>query len=83
MLKTRHDVYRGRRSVLAARHGKERAVSRAFSAALGVDLAVPANLDPDCFGNVLKEALPEERQSRFLPFMLGGASYAGLLIFAG
>lgn len=31
----------------------------------------------------LKEELPEERQSRFLPFVLGDAVYAGLLIFAG
>ncbi len=33
--------------------------------------------------NVLKEELPEERESRFLPFMLGGAIYAALLIFSG
>jgi hypothetical protein len=31
----------------------------------------------------LKEELPEERQSRFLSFVLGDAVYAGLLIFAG
>lgn len=30
--------------------------------------------------NVLKEELPEERQSRFLPFALGAASYAFLLL---
>lgn len=30
--------------------------------------------------NVLKEELPEERESRFLPFLLGAAAYAGLLI---
>ncbi len=29
--------------------------------------------------NVLKEELPEERESRFWPFALGAASYAGLL----
>ena len=29
--------------------------------------------------NVLKEELPEERESRFLPFLLGGAGYAALL----
>jgi hypothetical protein len=28
-----------------------------------------------------EEELPEERQSRFLPFMLGAAVYAALLIF--
>lgn len=30
--------------------------------------------------NVLKEELPEERQSRFLPFALGAALYAALLL---
>lgn len=30
--------------------------------------------------NVLKEELPEERQSRFLPFLFGSAGYAMLLI---
>ncbi|HEX2140112.1 MAG TPA: hypothetical protein VHG33_10410 [Woeseiaceae bacterium] len=30
--------------------------------------------------NVLKEELPEERQSRFWPFALGGAAYAALLV---
>ena len=30
--------------------------------------------------NVLKEELPEERQSRFVPFLAGSAGYAGLLI---
>jgi hypothetical protein len=30
--------------------------------------------------NVLKEELPEERQSRFWPFVLGGAGYAALLL---
>jgi len=30
--------------------------------------------------NVLKEELPEERESRFLPFVLGTIGYAGLLI---
>ncbi len=30
--------------------------------------------------NVLKEELPEERQSRFLPFLLGAAAYAALLV---
>lgn len=30
--------------------------------------------------NVLKEELPEERRSRFLPFALGAAGYAGLLL---
>ena len=30
--------------------------------------------------NVLKEELPEERESRFLPFFLGGAGYAALLV---
>lgn len=30
--------------------------------------------------NVLKEELPEERQSRFAPFALGAAGYAGLLL---
>ena len=33
--------------------------------------------------NVLKEELPDERQSRFLPFALGAAVYALLLIFGG
>ncbi|MGD9618146.1 MAG: hypothetical protein AB7O13_25460 [Alphaproteobacteria bacterium] len=33
--------------------------------------------------NVLKEELPEERQSRFLPFVLGAGGYAALLIVAG
>lgn len=31
--------------------------------------------------NVLKEELPEERQSRFLPFALGAAFYTALLLF--
>lgn len=31
--------------------------------------------------NVLKEELPEERQSRFTPFALGLAAYSALLIF--
>ena len=30
--------------------------------------------------NVLKEELPEQRESRFLPFALGAAGYAGLLL---
>jgi zinc transporter ZupT len=30
--------------------------------------------------NVLKEELPEERESRFLPFLLGSAGYAALLL---
>ncbi len=30
--------------------------------------------------NVLKEELPEERESRFWPFALGAAAYAGLLL---
>lgn len=30
--------------------------------------------------NVLKEELPEERESRFLPFVLGAAAYAALLV---
>jgi hypothetical protein len=30
--------------------------------------------------NVLKEELPEERQSRFLPFVLGAGLYAVLLL---
>lgn len=30
--------------------------------------------------NVLKEELPEERESRFLPFLLGGAGYMALLL---
>lgn len=32
--------------------------------------------------NVLKEELPEERKSRFLPFAAGLAGYAVLLMFA-
>jgi hypothetical protein len=32
--------------------------------------------------NVLKEELPEERQSRFLPFALGVVTYAALLVAA-
>ena len=31
--------------------------------------------------NVLKEELPEEKQSRFLPFALGAAIYTILLLF--
>ena len=30
--------------------------------------------------NVLKEELPEERQSYFLPFLLGVILYAGLIM---
>jgi len=30
--------------------------------------------------NVLKEELPEERQSRFVPFLLGAAGYAALMV---
>ncbi|MBA2452361.1 MAG: hypothetical protein H0V47_04275 [Chloroflexia bacterium] len=33
--------------------------------------------------NVLKEELPEDRESRFLPFVLGASGYAVLLFFAG
>jgi zinc transporter ZupT len=33
--------------------------------------------------NVMKEELPEERQSRFVPFAMGGALYGALLIFSG
>ncbi len=33
--------------------------------------------------NVLKEELPEERESRFWPFALGAASYAALLVAIG
>lgn len=33
--------------------------------------------------NVLKEELPEERQSRFVPFVLGCAGYSVILIFSG
>ena len=32
--------------------------------------------------NVLKEELPEERQSRFWPLTLGAACYAGLMLAA-
>lgn len=32
--------------------------------------------------NVLKEELPEDRQSRFLPFALGAAGYSVLMVFA-
>ena len=32
--------------------------------------------------NVLKEELPEERQSRFWAFAVGAASYAALLLIA-
>lgn len=32
--------------------------------------------------NVLKEELPEERQSRFWAFALGAAAYAALLLIA-
>lgn len=32
--------------------------------------------------NVIKEELPEERQSRFWAFAIGGVTYAGLLLFA-
>ena len=32
--------------------------------------------------NVLKEELPEERKSRFLPFLSGVVSYAALLMVA-
>lgn len=30
--------------------------------------------------NVLKEELPEERESRFWPFFLGAAGYAAVLV---
>jgi hypothetical protein len=30
--------------------------------------------------NVLKEELPEERKSRFLPFLAGAATYGALLV---
>jgi zinc transporter ZupT len=33
--------------------------------------------------NVLKEELPEERQSRFAPFALGAAGYGALLLMVG
>jgi hypothetical protein len=33
--------------------------------------------------NVLKEELPEERKSRFLPFAGGVVGYAVLLVLAG
>lgn len=45
-----HDIYRGRRVVLATRHGKEMAISPPFVAALGVELVVPEDLDTDRLG---------------------------------
>lgn len=32
--------------------------------------------------NVLKEELPEQRQSRFWPFLLGAAGYAAIMLAA-
>lgn len=57
---------------------------------LGISLTVPpvavgflfAFLAGGVLLNVLKEELPEERQSRFLPFAIGAAAYAALLIVA-
>ena len=57
---------------------------------LGISLTVPpvavgflfAFLAGGVVLNVLKEELPEERQSRFPPFALGVAAYAALLIAA-
>lgn len=45
-----HGIYRGRRIVLATRHGKEKAIAPAFADALKVELAVPADLDTDRLG---------------------------------
>ncbi|MDP9072190.1 MAG: hypothetical protein M3N68_13100, partial [Actinomycetota bacterium] len=44
-------------------------------------LAVPlAFLGGGVILNVLKEELPSERQSRFLPFLAGASAYAALLL---
>jgi hypothetical protein len=32
--------------------------------------------------NVIKEELPDERDSRFLPFLVGSAAYSALLLAA-
>lgn len=46
-----------------------------------IALAVPvAFLGGGIVLNVIKEELPEERESRFLPFALGAAGYAALLL---
>lgn len=50
-----HDPYRGRRAVLATRHGKEKAVIPAFSSVLGLDIAVPADLDTDRLGTFTRD----------------------------
>ena len=50
-----HDLYRGRRAVLATRHGKEKAVTPAFSSVLGLKIAVPADLDTDSLGTFTRE----------------------------
>lgn len=55
---------------------------------LGLATAVPASAVGLLFAflaggvvmNVMKEELPEERKSRFLPFLAGAAVYAGLLL---
>lgn len=55
---------------------------------LGLATAVPASAVSLLFAflaggvvmNVMKEELPEERKSRFLPFLTGAAVYSGLLV---
>jgi hypothetical protein len=49
------DIYRGRRAVLATRHGKEQAVAPAFLDALGLDVIVPEGLDTDSLGTFTGE----------------------------
>lgn len=47
--------YRGRQAVLATKHGKEEAVSPAFSGLLGISLVVPRSLDTDQLGTFTGE----------------------------
>ncbi|GHA79316.1 hypothetical protein [Cognatilysobacter bugurensis] len=62
------------------------AVLIGYALGLGVDVGEPAIVSLIAFLgggvvlNVLKEELPEERQSRFVPFALGAAAYAALLV---
>jgi hypothetical protein len=50
-----HDIYRGKRAVLATNHGKEKAVFPAFFSALGLELELPEGLDTDSLGTFTRD----------------------------
>jgi uncharacterized Zn finger protein (UPF0148 family) len=52
-----HGMYGGRRAALTTMHGKEQAISPAFSAVLGLEIAVPQGLDTDSLGTFTREVM--------------------------